>query len=128
MHYSNGYPIDLSFYKHFWGKATADFQMLVQVGSGEHFVTIDTLTKADGGQTSAESPWTLHNNALIGIDEVAQLRFRVQNPTGMIDPSLDDVDIKAGLPHIKFESVLNPTSDECLHIGEVLDRSTYQNQ
>lgn len=120
MHYNNGYPIELSFYKHFFGKSTANFKMLVQVGSGNNFITIDSLTKVDGGQTSSSDAWTAHEKSFINFDEVAQLRFKVINHTGMIDPSIDDIGLKSGLPSIKLESIQYPVANECLSIGEII--------
>ena len=120
MHYNYDYPIELSFYKHFYGANSANFKILVQAGSGTNFITIDTLTKADGGQTSSGSLWTKHTNALIGFDEVAQLRFRIMNHSGMIDPSLDDINLKVGLPSIKLESVISPSDTACIPVGEVI--------
>lgn len=120
MHYNHEYPVELSFYQHFFGVNNASFKILVQVGSGENFITIDTLTKADGGQTSSGSLWSQYRDALIGFDEVAQLRFKIMNHSGKIDPSIDDINLKVGVPSIKLESVLYPNADECLNIGDTI--------
>ena len=121
MHYNHEYPVELSFYKHFFGVNSSSFRILVQVGSGENFVTIDTLTKADGGQTTSGSPWSRYDNALIGFDEVAQLRFKIMNHSGKIDPSLDDINLKAGVPSIQLTSVIYPDTNECLGIGDEIN-------
>ena len=84
--------------------------MIVEIGSGKHFHAIDTLTKADGGQTTAGSLWTEYAKAFLDFDEIAQLRFRIINHTGKVDPSIDDINVKAGLPSIKLESILYPNS------------------
>ena len=120
MHYNHDYPVELSFYKHFFGANSGSFKLILLVGSGSNFVPIDTLTKADGGQTSAGSQWSQYNNSLIGFDEVAQLRFKIMNHSGMIDPSLDDINLKAGVPNIKLESVVYPTADQCLSMGDIV--------
>lgn len=121
MHYNNNYPVELTFYKHFFGSnSNANFKMLVQIGSGENFVTVDSLTKVDGGQNSSSDAWTIRNESFIDFDEVAQLRFKVINHTGMVEPCLDDIGIKAGLPSIKLEAVNYPVAGECLTIGEVI--------
>ena len=120
MHYNHEYPVELSFFKHFFGASSSSFKILVQVGSGSNFVTIDTLTKANGGQTSSGSLWSQYNGALIGFDEVAQLRFKIMNHSGVIDPSIDDINMKVGVPSIRLESALYPIQNECLGIGTVI--------
>ena len=120
MHYNHDYPVELYFFKHFHGVNNANFQMIVEIGSGKHFHAIDTLTKADGGQTTAGSLWTEYAKAFLDFDEIAQLRFRIINHTGKVDPSIDDINVKAGLPSIKLESILYPNSTDCLPIGSVV--------
>lgn len=121
MHYNNGYPVELSFYKHFFGSAaSANFDLEVQVGSGNNFVTLETLHKADGGQTSSGSLWTEHKSAFINFDEVAQLRFKLSNHSGMIDPSIDDIGLQIGRPSIKLEAINYPVETECIEIGDVI--------
>lgn len=120
MHYNHDYPVELYFYKHFYGAANANFNMIVEIGSGKHFHVLDTLTKADGGQTTPGSLWTQYAKAFNDFDEIAQLRFRVINHSGMIDPSIDDINVKEGLPNIKLESILYPNSTDCLPIGSMV--------
>ena len=38
----------------------------------------------------------------------------------MIDPSIDDIGLKSGLPSIKLESIQYPVANECLSIGEII--------
>lgn len=121
MHYNHDYPVELSFFKHFFGaNNAANFTLLVQAGSGNNFTTLDTLTRTDGGQTSQGSLWTSYKKAFIDFDEVAQLRFKILNHTGNIDPSIDDINLNAGVPSIELESVLSPNGTECLRIGELI--------
>ena len=120
LHYNHGYPVELSFYKHFFGNNAADFNMEIQVGSGQNFVNINTLHKADGGQNSSASLWSQDRCAIIGIDEVAQLRFKVSNHSGLVDPSIDDIDLQIGVPVIRLESILYPVADMCVEIGETI--------
>ena len=120
MHYNYEYPVELSYFKHFHGKSTANFTMTIEVGSGTNFQTIKTLHKSDGGQNSATSPWTGDTLALNGIDEVAQLRFKVTQSTGKVDPSLDDIGIIVGAPSIALDSILYPDTVSCLTIGDII--------
>ena len=77
MHYNNGYPSELSFYKYFVNKSDADFEMYVEVGSGDYYRPIALLTKADGTQTGSNDEWSEHVIMLDSVDEVARLRFTV---------------------------------------------------
>lgn len=120
MHYNADYPVELAFYKHFYGTTNSYFTMIIQAGSGNNFVNLDTLHKADGGQTSPGSSWSLYDKAFIGFDEVAQLRFKVMGHSSLIDPSIDDINVKTGVPSIKLESVLYPNATECIGIGDTI--------
>lgn len=108
LHYKDGYPAEVNFYKHFFGKPNADFVMTVEVGSGEHFVVMDTLTKAGSSQTSCSSPWSYHNTTLTNYDEVGRVRFKVTKHKYKIDPSIDDLVIDHGLPDLAVISIQYP--------------------
>lgn len=117
LHYQNGYPAELSFYKYFTGPNTSNFQMMVEVGSGDNFIPLDTLTKADG-ETGI---WTRYVVALTGYDEVGQIRFRMTGQTNKIDPSIDDVHVTPGLPDLAVEKVVYPYDfNDPEHQGECL--------
>ncbi len=128
LHYVNGYPVEVGFYKYFLGPTNADFTMTVEAGSGEYFVPIDTLTKADGGQTSALSDWTKHVTALNGYDEVGCVRFKVTDHRYRMDVCIDDINIEVGLPDLAVVSVNYPYDfrdsiehpDACLEIGDTI--------
>lgn len=122
LHYQNGYPVEVSFYKFFMGPANADFEMTVEVGSGNHFIPMDTLTKADGGQTFTSDPWTEFVTPLTGYDEVGRIRFRMTKQKYRIDPSIDDINIAYGLPDLAVDGIDYPYDfrDTIEHPGECL--------
>lgn len=127
LHYRNGYPVEVSYYKFFYGPNNSDFQLEVRVGSGSNFVTKDVLTKADGGQTSVNDPWTEHTTALSDFDEVGQLQFYLTQHAYRIDPSIDDISIKNGLPDLAVEGIDYPydyrdpeQEGNCLLIGDTI--------
>ena len=116
MHYNNGYPSELHFYKYFANNPDADFDMRVEVGSGEHYQTVGVLTKADGGQVGSDDEWSEHLIVLDSVDEVAYLRFTVTHQYGNIDPSIDDINIFFGRPDLALDSIISPTIDSCLDV------------
>ena len=121
MHHVNGYPVEIYFHKYFLGPNGTEFTMDVQTGSGEYYQTVETLTKEDGGQTSVNDPWTQHVIVLTDIDEVACLRFRVTGQKNKIDPSIDDINVEAGLPDMAVNRIVYPLSkeetDDCLDVN-----------
>lgn len=122
MHYRNGYPVELNLWKHFYGENDADFKLYIEAGSGKTFVVIDSLTRTDGGQTSATSPWSSYTKAFSQIDEIAQLRFRLTGQKKRIDPCLDDISLSGGLPDLELVSIDRPSNDDssCVIIGSDL--------
>ena len=119
MHYNKGYPSELSFYKFFVNKPNtdADFEMRVEVGSGEYYRPIAVLTKADGGQTNGHDEWTEHLIVLDSVDEVACLRFTVTHQYKKIDPSIDDINLVFGRPDMSLDSIVEPVKDSCLEVN-----------
>jgi len=127
LHYRNGYPVEVGFYKFFYGPNNSNFQMEVRVGSGSNFVTKDVLTKADGGQSSINDPWVEHVTALTDYDEVGQLQFYMTQQAYRIDPSIDDISIKNGLPDLAVEGIDYPydfrdpeQEGNCLLVGDTV--------
>jgi len=131
LHYKNGYPAEIDFYKFFRGANDADFMMTVEAGSGSYYTSFDTLTKADGGQTAADSPWSQHFTTLNGYDEVGRIRFRMTGQHNRIDPAIDDIGVNFGLPDLALVNVIYPYAftdtiehpDNCLQIGDTLHPS-----
>lgn len=128
LHYKNGYPVEVDFYKFFRGATDADFNMTVEVGSGSYYIPMDTLTKADGDQVSNTSPWSQHVTTLNGYDEVGRIRFRMTGQHNRIDPAIDDIGVNFGLPDLAVASIVYPYAftdtvdhpDNCLQIGDTL--------
>jgi len=124
MHYNDIYPVELYFYKYFAGPAAADFDLRVEIGSGEYYQTVEELTKADGGQTGSNDNWREHLVVMHSVDEVARLRFTVTNQRNKIDPSIDDINLVVGQPDMAMSRVLYPedksVSDECLQVNSVV--------
>ena len=125
MHYSDIYPAELNFYKYFAGAANADFEMRVEMGSGAYFQTVDTLTKADGGQVGSTDSWSKHLVVLHSVDEVARLRFTVTGQRNKIDPSIDDINLVTGQPDMAVNRVVYPedktVTTECLQVNTVVN-------
>ena len=122
MHYNGIYPAELYFYKYFTGANNADFKMSVEVGSGEFYQTIDTLTKADGGQVGNNDLWKQHLIVMHSVDEVARLRFKVTNQVNRIDPSIDDINLIVGQPDMAMSRIVYPANpdDGCLPVNSVV--------
>ena len=128
LHYKNGYPVEVDFYKFIHGANDADFVMTVEAGSGNYYVAMDTLTKADGDQTSNTSPWTQHVSTFNDYDEVGRIRFKVTGQHNRIDPAIDDIGVNFGLPDLAVVSVDYPYAftdtvdhpNNCLQIGDTL--------
>lgn len=128
LHYVNGYPVEVGFYKYFLGPNNADFTMTVEAGSGSNFVAMDSLHKEDGGQTSVNSDWSKHVTAFNNYDEVGCVRFKVTNHHHRMDVCIDDVNIEAGLPDLAVQAVTYPYDfrdsvehpDACLSVGDTI--------
>ena len=125
MHYNNGYPSELYFYKYFAGPNNADFNLSVQTGSGIYYQTIEQLTKEDGGQVGGNDEWAEHLIVLHTVDEVARLRFTMTGQRFKIDPSIDDINLIIGLPDMAVTRIIYPedksVTSECLHVNSVIN-------
>lgn len=124
MHYNGIYPAELYFYKYFTGANNANFNMSVEIGSGEYYQTIGQLTKADGGQVGNNDLWSEHLIVMHTVDEVARLRFNVTNQVNRIDPCIDDINLIIGQPDMAMSRVVYPegatVTDVCLPINSVV--------
>lgn len=122
LHYQNGYPVEVSFYKFFLGASNADFEMTVEAGSGNNYIVLDSLTKADGTQTFTSDPWSEHVSPLAGFDEVGRLRFKVTKHKYRIDPCIDDINVAYGLPDLAVDGIEYPYDfrDSIEHPNECL--------
>ncbi|MBR4648284.1 MAG: T9SS type A sorting domain-containing protein [Bacteroidales bacterium] len=124
MHYRNGYPSELNFYKYFADKSGADFVMRVETGSGSHYQTIAQFTKADGGQIGGNDEWNDTLLVLHTVDEVARLRFTVTNQYKLIDPSIDDIDLIVGRPDMAVKRIVYPEPESdttgCLGLNSIM--------
>lgn len=124
MHYNDIYPVELYFYKYFAGPTAADFDLRVEIGSGEYYQTIEELTKADGGQVGSTDLWKEHLVVMHPVDEVARLRFTVTNQRNKIDPSIDDINLVVGQPDMAVNRIVYPedksVSEECLQVNSVV--------
>ena len=128
LHYVNGYPAEVNFYDYFLGAANADFDLLVEAGSGSYYVTCDTFHKADASQVTNTSPWEKITATLNGFDEVGRVRFKVTNHHHRLDVCIDDVNIQEGLPDLQIVGITYPYDfrdsvehpDACLAIGDTV--------
>ena len=124
MHYRNGYPSELSFYKYFANKSGADFEMRLEMGSGSYYQTIGQFTKADGGQAGGNDEWNDTLFVLHSVDEVARLRFTVTHQYKQIDPSIDDIDLIIGRPDMAVSRIVYPEPEDiataCLPLNSVM--------
>lgn len=108
MHYNNEYPVEVYFYKYFYGTGTnannvPDVTMNVLVGSGSYYQPVsDPLHKTDNDS------WEKHTLVLNTIDEVARLRFEVTGQKYRIDPSIDDINVEIGYPDMAVSRVTYP--------------------
>ena len=98
LHYRNGYPIQLEYWEHIFGQSNATGSLLVQVSTGDNFVTIDSV----GGptQTASNDYWKKRIIMFSDNDEVARVRFRTKSHTRLMDIALDDVNFLFGKPDI----------------------------
>lgn len=98
LHYRNGYPIQMDYWEHIFGQTNATGTLLVQVGTGDNFVTVDSVVGPI--QTSFTSSWKNRLVMFSDNDEVAKVRFRTKAHTRMMDIAIDDVNFGYGLPDI----------------------------
>lgn len=126
MHYRNGYPSELYFYKYFsTSVANAHFDMVVSTGTGNYYWPIEQLSQEDGVQVGGNDEWDQHLIVLHDVDEVARLRFTVTNHDKKIDPSIDDINLIIGLPDMAVNRIVYPddktdTTAECLGVNSVV--------
>lgn len=126
LHYQNGYPAEVNFYDYFLGASNADFDLIVEAGSGSYYMPVDTFHKADASQLDNTFPWEKLTATLNGYDEVGRLRFKVTNHHHRLDVCIDDINVQAGLPDLQVVAVSYPYDfrdsiehpNSCLIIGD----------
>lgn len=115
MHYRNGYPSELNFYKYLVNKSGSEYVMLVQAipGSDDSYISLGQLTQEDGGQTGADDEWNDTLLVLHDVDEVARLRFKIsQQNNKNVDPSIDDINLIVGRPDMAVNRIVYPQDDD----------------
>ena len=127
LHYELEFPKRLSYWEHiFAGDANANIKLYVQVGSGDNFVTLDSVvnkTHSNPGEN-----WLQRIIVLTDFDENARIRFLVSDPEGVINPGIDDIKISYGYPDIGVESITNPMAfDQDELDQDSLGRCVYRN-
>ena len=80
--------------------------MLVQVGTGDNFMTVDSVVGPT--QTSCDANWKHRVVMFSNNDEVAKVRFRTKAHTRLMDIALDDVNFGQGKPDIGVANILYP--------------------
>jgi hypothetical protein len=129
LHYRNGYPIQLDYWEHIFGQSNAKGTLLVQVGTGDNFKTVDSVVGPT--QTSSDAPWKHRLLMFSDYDEVAKVRFRTFDHSRVMDIAMDDVNFGNGRPDIGidtsrgFEGIIYPTDfrdDEasCMVYGDTV--------
>lgn len=119
LHYSNGYPSAITYWEHVYGKnANSNIKMFVEVGSGNHFVVMDSITSRT--HTDTNQSFLKREIVTLNVDENAQIRFRVTGHSGLIDAAIDDLGIDFGKPDVGVDEfiypqdvIINPDAD-CL--------------
>ena len=106
MHYRNGYPIQMDYWEHIFGANNATATLLVQVGTGDNFMTVDSVVGPT--QTSCDANWKHRVVMFSNNDEVAKVRFRTKAHTRLMDIALDDVNFGQGKPDIGVANILYP--------------------
>lgn len=130
LHYRNGYPIQMDYWEHIFGQTNATATLLVQIGTGDNFVTIDSVTGPT--QTSITDYWKRRIVMLSDNDEVAKVRFRTKAHTRLMDIALDDVNFAFGKPDISiaysrgYMGILVPTDfrdtlNSCMVYGDTVN-------
>jgi hypothetical protein len=107
LHYQYDYPMRLTYWHHIFGTNTAaTTKFYVQVGSGDNFYTVDSLT--DRTQTNTDAPWLKRLVNFLDMDEVARIRFKVTGHSLLIDPAIDDISVTNGFPDIGIDEIIHP--------------------
>ncbi|NMB02614.1 MAG: T9SS type A sorting domain-containing protein, partial [Firmicutes bacterium] len=121
FHYNNGYPSESDYWQHIFGAANATCKFYVEIGSGEYYVTLDSII----GRTHTSSPeyYLKRNIVMDPIDENARVRFVVTGRTGRIDPAIDDISFKHGKADIAIDGFVYPldftvADDDCVIKGD----------
>ena len=106
LHYRDGYPIQMDYWEHMFGANNATGTLLVQVGTGDNFVTVDSVVGPT--QSSIAAYWKQRVVMFRDNDEVAKVRFRTKAHTRMMDIALDDVNFGHGKPDLGIADILYP--------------------
>ena len=129
LRHQNGRPIYMEYWEHIFGAPNAGGILLVQVGTGDNFVTVDTVVGPT--QTSSTDPWKQRIVYFSEIDEVARVRFMTKNHIRLMDIAIDDVNFSEILPDIAiasdkgYDGVLYPydfrdTAGMCMEYGDTI--------
>lgn len=125
FHYTNGYPVEIAYWEHFYGKnANANLKMTVEVGSGSYYVALDSII----GRTHTDTAQTFKRKSFvtIPIDEVAKVRFKMSGHSGLIDGAIDDLAFNFGRPDMGIQEFVYPLDftanpeEECLLKGDTI--------
>ena len=123
LHYRDGYPIQMDYWEHMFGATNATGTLLVQVGTGDNFVTIDSVVGPT--QTSISSSWKQRIVMFSDNDEVAKVRFKTKAHTRMMDIALDDINFGHGKPDLGIAEILYPydfrdPDGSCMVFGDTI--------
>lgn len=124
LHYEYNFPKRISYWEHiFSSQASSRVKLYVQVGSGDHFITVDSVTNRT--QTSSGQAWKQRNTVLNDFDETAQVRFLVTGHSQKIDVAIDGINIDNGYPDIGIDEILFPLPfsedrDNCLLLNDTI--------
>jgi hypothetical protein len=129
LHYRNGYPIQLDYWEHIFGQSNATGTLLVQVGTGDNFITVDSVVGPT--QTASNAAWKQRIVMFSDNDEVAKVRFRTKAHTRLMDIALDDVNFGYGRPDIGiaydkgyygvfYPTDFNDTAASCMVYGDTV--------
>lgn len=119
LHYADGYPSAITYWEHIYGKnANSNIKLFVEVGSGDYFVVLDSITSRTHLDTNLA--FLKRNFVTLNFDENAKIRFRVTGHSGLIDAAIDDFGINFGKPDVGVDAfvypedvIVNPDAD-CL--------------
>ena len=123
LHYQNGYPIQMDYWEHMFGQTNATGTLLVQVGTGDNFVTIDSVVGPT--QTATNSSWKHRVLMFSDNDEVAKVRFRTKSHTRLMDIAIDDVNFGFGKPDLGIAEIVYPydfrdPEGSCMVFGDTI--------
>ena len=123
LHYRDGYPIQMDYWEHMFGADNATGTLLVQVGTGDHFVTIDSVVGPT--QSSIAAYWKQRIVMFSDNDEVAKVRFRTKAHTRLMDIALDDINFGHGKPDLGIAEILYPydfrdPDGSCMVFGDTI--------